>query len=223
MVDGALVDLVVDLVVPVKHLDRAKSRLRGAVAGGAARHRELVMAVVVDTVAAALAAPGVRSLLVVCEDERVVEGLRGTGAECLDRPGLPGLNAALRFGARVLRARDPGSTVGALQADLPALRPAELGRALVAAGGRGAFVPDHEGTGTTLLLSAPGAELDPRFGPGSAAAHGASAAAVGADLPSLRRDVDTPRDLASARALGLGPRTERVLAGNAEFTVLFDA
>ncbi|MDQ3404730.1 MAG: 2-phospho-L-lactate guanylyltransferase, partial [Actinomycetota bacterium] len=97
----------VDLVVPVKALDRAKSRLRGAVPGGVAEHRELVLAVVLDTVEAALTASGVRRLLVVCEDRRVADALRGSGAECVDERGLAGLNAALRFGADTLRAGDP--------------------------------------------------------------------------------------------------------------------
>nr|WP_204456292.1 2-phospho-L-lactate guanylyltransferase [Actinokineospora baliensis] len=205
---------VVDIVVPVKNLDRAKSRLRGAVPGGAEAHRELVLAVVLDTVTAALAAPGVRRLLVVCEDARVVAALAGTGAEVVDERGLPGLNAALDFGADVLRRADPRGSVGAMQADLPALRPADLAAAVAEADGRRAFVADRPGTGTTLLLAAAGTALDPRFGPGSAAAHGAGAVGVGVALTHLRCDVDTPGDLHLARELGLGPRTAR-LAGAA--------
>ena len=193
---------VTDVVIPVKHLDRAKSRLRGAHPD----HRALV-----------LAAPGVRAVLVVCEDERVVAGLAGTGAECRDERGLPGLNAALRFGARVLRSRDPGSAVAALQADLPALAPADLGAALSEAAGRRAYVPDHTWTGTVLLGGAPGQRLDPRFGPGSAGRHAASAVAVGTGLASLRRDVDTATDLAAAADLGLGGgNTERGGRGTTE-------
>ena len=41
-----------------------------------------------------------------------------------------GLNAALSHGAALLRAVDPEVAVGALQADLPALKPAELDAAL---------------------------------------------------------------------------------------------
>ncbi|GGS51992.1 MULTISPECIES: 2-phospho-L-lactate guanylyltransferase [Actinokineospora] len=194
---------MVDIVIPVKHLDRAKSRLRGAHPD----HRALVLAVVRDTVTAAVAASAVRTVLVVCEDERVVEGLAGTGAECVDERGLPGLNATLRFGARLLRERDPDSVVAALQADLPALRPGDLDAAIAEAAGRRAFVPDHEGTGTVLLLSAPGGPLMPRFGVGSAARHAETAVAVGVHLAALRHDVDTPADLAAAAALGVGRHT----------------
>ncbi|WP_436502071.1 2-phospho-L-lactate guanylyltransferase [Actinokineospora sp. HUAS TT18] len=199
-----------DLVVPVKHLDRAKTRLRGAVPGGAAAHRDLVLALLVDTLTAATAAAGVRRVLVVCEDERVVDAVRATGAECVDERGLPGLNAALRYGADRLRAADPAVAVGALQADLPALRPADLTAVIAEAAGRRAFAADRDGTGTTLLLAAPGMALDPRFGPGSASAHGRDAVRVGVACDTLRCDVDTAGDLAEALTLGVGARTAQV-------------
>jgi 2-phospho-L-lactate guanylyltransferase len=193
-----------NLVVPIKRLDRAKSRLRGAVP--ADQHAELVLALLLDTVTAAISADGVRRVLVVCEDERVAAALRGTGVECVDERGLPGLNAALAFGAESLRT--PVNTVGALQADLPALRPADLTAAIEEADGRRAYCADRPGTGTTLLLAAPGEPLKPRFGAGSADAHAASGAVrVGAARPTLRCDVDTEDDLGVAAELGLGVAT----------------
>lgn len=193
-----------DLVVPIKRLDRAKSRLRGAVP--AEEHADLVLALLLDTVSAAAQAPGVGRILVVCEDERIPSALTGTGVECVDERGLPGLNAALTFGAEYLRT--PDSTVGALQADLPALRPADLAAAIAEADGRRAYCADRPGTGTTLLLAAPGQPLSPRFGVGSADAHAAGGAVrVGAELRSLRCDVDTAEDLATAAELGLGKFT----------------
>jgi 2-phospho-L-lactate guanylyltransferase len=195
---------VVDLIVAVKRLDRAKSRLRGA----APDHVRLVLALLLDTVTAARVTPGVRRMLLICEDERVCQSMHATGVECVDKRGLPGLNAALEYGYDVLRAADPHAVIGALQADLPALRAADLATALAEADGRRAFCADRAGTGTTLLLSAPGQPLDPRFGVGSAAAHIASGAvAITAGVPSLRADVDTGEDLAVAAGLGLGPRT----------------
>jgi 2-phospho-L-lactate/phosphoenolpyruvate guanylyltransferase len=196
---------VVDLIVPVKRLDAAKSRLREAFPNRV----DLVLALLLDTVTAALSAEGVRRVLVVCEDDRVPPALRGTGADCVDKRGLPGLNPALEYAAGVLGS---GGVIGALQADLPALRPAELDVALAEAGGRRAFCADRPGTGTTLLLSAPGEPLAPRFGAGSAAAHLASGAVpITAPVPTLRCDVDTTEDLAAACALGPGPRTSTLV------------
>jgi 2-phospho-L-lactate/phosphoenolpyruvate guanylyltransferase len=201
----------VDLVVPVKRLDRAKSRLRGTLP--ADRHTDLVLALLLDTVSAAAAAERVRRLFVVCEDDRVTAALAEAalpGVSWTDERGLPGLNAALRYGAEAMSG---DVAVGALQADLPALRAADLDAALAEAAGRRAFCPDHAGTGTTLLLAAPGTPLAPAFGVGSAAAHAAGGAVpVGLDLPSLRCDVDTAADLARARRLGLGPHTTALLA-----------
>ncbi|MEV4109888.1 2-phospho-L-lactate guanylyltransferase [Nonomuraea sp. NPDC049695] len=195
----------VDLVVPIKRLDRAKSRLRGAVPADG--HADLVLALLLDTVTAAAQAAGVRRVLVVCEDERIPAALAGTGVECLDERGLPGLNAALTFGAEYLGST-PGSTVGALQADLPALRPADLSAAIEEAAGRRAYCADRPGTGTTLLLAAPGEPLRPRFGRRSADAHAATGAVrVGGSLASLRCDVDTEDDLAVAAGIGLGAFT----------------
>ncbi|GGM40698.1 2-phospho-L-lactate guanylyltransferase [Longimycelium tulufanense] len=207
----------VDLLVPVKRLTAAKSRLRG-VAGDRGAHAALALAIVLDTLSAARGAEGVRRLVVVTADPTVAGAAREVGAETL--PDLPdtGLNPALRHGAEVLRAADPDSAVGALQSDLPALRPAELTAALRAAVDPGrpagrAFCLDRQGAGTTLLVAASGRVLDPRFGPGSADAHRASGAStLDGSWPSLRCDVDTRADLRYAAGLGLGARTATRLA-----------
>ncbi|MEU0515857.1 2-phospho-L-lactate guanylyltransferase [Amycolatopsis sp. NPDC006125] len=196
------------LIVPLKPPRTGKSRLRGAV--DERDHAALVLALAWDTLAAATDA-GVR-LLVLAADPAAVSGLRRPGVEVVGERGDGDLNSALRQGEALLRQRDPGAVVGAIQADLPALRPAELAAALAAAEGRRVFVADADGTGTTLLLSEPGGPLDPRFGAGSAAAHaGSGAVPLELDLPTLRRDVDTPADLAEACRLGVGDRTRAVL------------
>ena len=200
------------LVVPVKVLARAKSRL--AVLAGPHRPA-LALAMAADTVAAALACPEVARVLAVTDDLQAAQVLVGLGALVTsDEPGQ-GLNPALRHGAAIAAARWPGAGIAALAADLPALRPAELGVGLrAAARWEHAFVPDASGSGTTLYAARPGAEFRPRFGPGSAQQHRA-AGAVELSLPglaSLRRDVDQPTDLRAASALGVGPRTAAVAA-----------
>ena len=203
----------VDLVVPVKRLAAAKSRLRDP-AGDPAGHTRLALALTLDTVAAARAARRVRTVLVVSADRVVAATLTALGVEVVDDP-LVGLNAAYDRGALLLRERDPHTAVGALQADLPALRADELDAAVTAALAIGAraFTADAEGTGTTFLLAAAGVELDPRFGGGSAARHRATGAvALDGRWPSLRRDVDTAADLAEALRLGVGAHTRTALA-----------
>ncbi|GAB2744189.1 hypothetical protein GCM10027174_17360 [Salinifilum aidingensis] len=206
------------LVVPVKPLDLAKTRLHGAADAGAGRrtaHTALVAAVVLDTVLAARAASGVADVTVVTSDPALRALFREHGVEtCADAPDA-GLNAALRHGAQ-LAVRRGARRVGALQADLPALRPEELDAALRASGGGRAFCPDRHGTGTTLLVAGRDEPLEPRFGASSAAAHARSGApALTGPWPSLRCDVDTAADLEHAARLGLGTRTRRALASHA--------
>nr|WP_285752701.1 2-phospho-L-lactate guanylyltransferase [Lentzea sp. NBRC 105346] len=197
----------VDLVVPVKTLDRAKTRLAGAT-GDPVTHAALALALALDTVSAALRAEGVRRVFAVTSDPAVAAEMAALGVESIPEPPQPGLNAALRHGAQAL-----GSPrVGALQADLPALRPEELAAAIELAGRRRAFVPDRQNTGTTLLLAAPNADLDPRFGEDSAAKHVSSGATpLLGPWPTLRCDVDTPEDLRVASGLGLGEQTSKVI------------
>ncbi len=195
-----------DLVVPMKHPRDGKSRLRGAVE--ADRHPGLVLALAADTLAAVTSSGHVRRVLLVAADPAAVAELAELGVEIVAEPPEKTLNAAFRHGAELLRRDDPHSVVGALQADLPALRAGDLAAALAEAKDRRAFVADRQGTGTTLLLSAPGQPLDPHFGPGSARKHAASGATpLHGEIPTLRSDVDTPEDLAHVRALGVGKHT----------------
>ncbi|RKT85809.1 2-phospho-L-lactate guanylyltransferase [Saccharopolyspora antimicrobica] len=201
----------VHLVVPIKPLHLAKSRLLGEGARRPEAHAELVMAVALDTVAAARRADGVAGIVVVTSDPALTAEFTAEGVEVLADLPAAGLNAALRHGDAALRARV--ARVGALQADLPALRPDDLGAAIRAAGADRSFCPDHHGTGTTLLLAEPGRPLDPRFGSGSADAHaGSGAKPLVGPWDSLRCDVDTEADLRAATALGLGPRTKAAIA-----------
>jgi 2-phospho-L-lactate/phosphoenolpyruvate guanylyltransferase len=194
------------LVIPVKVLARAKSRLT-ALAG--ARRPELALALAGDTVAAAIGCPEVERVIVVSDDPAARAELTGLGALVVPDEPDDGLNAALHHGAAVAASLGPAAT-GALAGDLPALRPAELGRALRAARRwPEAFVPDAAGSGTTLYTAVPVDRFQPRFGPASRRAHldaGVTELAL-TDVPGLRRDVDTPADLGSAADLGLGPRT----------------
>ncbi|MCP9962306.1 2-phospho-L-lactate guanylyltransferase [Streptomyces somaliensis] len=198
------------MVVPLKSLAEAKSRLAGTV--GAPGRRRLALAFAQDTVEAALACAAVRDVVVVTDDPVAAARLAALGAGIVpDRPAA-GLNAALAYGAEAVRARRPRAAVAALNADLPALRPAELERVLTAAGRfPRAFLADAADIGTTFLSAAPGIELRPAFGGASRLRHSSSGAVeirlVG--VASVRRDVDTGADLRAALRLGVGRRTAR--------------
>ncbi|UUU25153.1 2-phospho-L-lactate guanylyltransferase [Streptomyces sp. DSM 40750] len=205
------------LVVPLKPLARAKSRLSDTAGDGV--RPGLALAFAQDTVAAALAATAVGGVVVVTDDPLAARELAALGARTVpddphDSPG-GGLNAALRHGTAVVRAVRPQSPVAALNADLPALRPEELTRVLDAAAAfPRSFLPDAAGIGTTLLAAAPGHDLSPAFGPGSRLRHRRSGAVelVLDTVDSVRQDVDTGEDLRAALALGVGPRTAAAAA-----------
>ncbi|WP_406442121.1 2-phospho-L-lactate guanylyltransferase [Streptomyces sp. NBC_01613] len=196
------------LVIPLKPLARAKSRLSDTAADGL--RPGLALAFAQDTVAAALACPAVRDVAVVTDDALAGRELAALGARIVaDEPG-GGLNAALEHGAAAVRTARPESPVAALNADLPALRPLELRRVLDAAAEfPRAFLADAAAIGTTLLAATPSHELLPAFGPDSRARHRASGAMeLSLDaVDSVRQDVDTGNDLRAALALGVGPRT----------------
>jgi len=185
------------VVVPLKPLAEAKSRLRGACPG--VPHERLVLALAKATITAIGKTPGVGRILVVTGDRTAAEALMLAGAEIAEDPG-GGLNTALARTAAALT-----GPVAAMPADLAALRPEELDDALRAGGAYARwFAADARGTGTAVLACADGRLLDPRFGPASARAHEISGAvALDGAWPTLRHDVDTPADLAEARRLGL--------------------
>ena len=203
-------------MVPVKRLRLAKSRLY-AVGRPRPEHEELALCLALDTVAAALAAGTVRRLVVVTDDPVAREAMAAAGAWVLPDEPNAGLNPALAHGAAAAMRRSARDGVALLSADLPALRPAELDAALAAAAEHdAALVADARGTGTTLLATAPGRPVTPRYGQASAAAHRAAGAVeLTGDWPSLRNDVDTAADLRTAAELGLGPATSAWTATHA--------
>jgi 2-phospho-L-lactate/phosphoenolpyruvate guanylyltransferase len=204
-------------VVPVKSLSNAKSRLATDVPSAGA----LASAFFQDTVSVLTAATGVRGVLVATSDPEVSALAVAAGARVVSDAGHPGINAAARHAAS--RApRDAGILV--VVSDLPCLTPASVEAVLaLASHHRTSFLPDADGTGTTMWLCGPGEAVDPRFGVGSARAHRATGAVDLVSSPRddadvlrpARRDVDTADALRQAVALGVGPAT-RQLVGRSE-------
>jgi len=218
------------VVLPVKGGPAAKSRLAPWPVDPR-DHGRLAAAIAADTLAAVTGSHRVARTVVVTADEAAHAEAERAGAVVVaeSTPG-DGLSAAiadaLAFVARAPTGPVVGQDVGqviepvaVLLADLPALRPDDLDQALdiagaaLAAGAPMVAVPDADLTGTVLLAAASAGALDHAFGADSLAAHrGRGARVLAFDLPRLRRDVDTPRDLADALTLGCGPRTAAAVA-----------
>ena len=122
MTDNALTTWSV--LMPVKVLAQAKSRL-AALAGS--RRAEFALALACDTVAAVLGCDQAARVIVITDDQVAGPALAKLGALVVPDEPRDGLNAALRHGAAHATARWPGDGTAALSADLPALRPDEIG------------------------------------------------------------------------------------------------
>ncbi len=204
----------IGLVIAVKRLTAAKTRL--APVFSAATREGVVLAMLIDTITAAAAVPAVQSITVVTPDDVAGEAARRLGARVLPDPTPQGhrnpLNNAIAAAEQAVRAET--SNIVVLQGDLPALQPQELGEAIGAARTYPrSYVGDRHGTGTSALIAL-GVELDPQFGENSAERHRHSGAIelTGA-WPGLRCDIDTPDDLLVARRLGVGATTAQAIAG----------
>ena len=196
------------LVVPVKTLTRAKSRLTGFPDDV---RRALVTAFALDALAAATSCRAVGPVAVVTDEPDLAGLVRDLGCDVLPDEGAGDLNRVLQ---RAVRALGPAGPVAAMLGDLPCLLPEDLEQALGSVQDKG-FVADAEGTGTTLVAVRDPASFVTHFGARSRAAHvAAGIVEITLEVPSLRRDVDTADDLAAARMLGVGPRTGAVLAGH---------
>lgn len=193
-----------NVVLPVKSLDTAKSRLRRGRSGVP----DLALAFALDTLSAVRASRGAGTVIVVTDDARV-RAASPAGILFVDDPGY-GLNAAVAAG---LHAAGPGR-VAVVTADLPGVTSGDFDAVLADAGRyERAMVADHSGQGTTLL-TARGGLITPRFGAGSRWRHERQGHLVlpVAHSSALRRDIDSPEDLAVAERHPLGAETLKTLA-----------
>jgi 2-phospho-L-lactate guanylyltransferase len=203
----------VALIIAVKRLAAAKTRLAPVFS---ARTREtVVLAMLIDTLTAAASVGSVGSITVITPDEAAGAAAADLGANVLADPTPGGHGDPLNNAITAAEKEVAGSfsNIVVLQGDLPALQTQELSGAIVAARHhQRSFVADRLATGTAALCAF-GADLDPEFGSDSAALHRRSGAIelTGA-WPGLRCDVDTPADLVAARRLGVGAATARAIA-----------
>jgi 2-phospho-L-lactate/phosphoenolpyruvate guanylyltransferase len=206
----------VGVIIAVKRLGAAKTRLAPVLS--AAGRENIVLAMLVDTISAASAVAAVRAITIVTPDEVAAGVARGLGAQVVIDPTPEHhpdpLNNAILHAASVIGATTPNIVV--LQGDLPALQTHELAAAIAAARRlRRSFVADRQGTGTAALFGfGVGSDiaLEPLFGPNSARRHTDSGAVELTEAwPGLRCDIDTAEDLSVAMRLGVGHATTRAV------------
>jgi 2-phospho-L-lactate guanylyltransferase len=181
------------VLVPVKRLDDAKSRLAGALSPA---ERGDLMRQLLDHVLRVVQEAGVGPVTVVS-----AEPLSLNGVPRFDDGHAP-WNDALAAAMALVVNED---VVAVIAGDLPLLEPDEV-RALVAATPeRGLAIARARDNGTNGVAMRPPGAVATRFGAeNSSAVHVEAARAAGldavlVDLPGLAFDVDTPEDLAAWR------------------------
>ena len=182
------------VLIPLKSLDGAKSRLVEALAPG---ERAELMLGLLDGVVAAVREAGVERITLVTP-----EPLELPGVERFDDRGLPwndALAAAMREAVR-----ERVATI--VSADLPLLRADEVLALIEATPERGIAIARATDGGTNAVSMRPPGVLRTCFGePRSSRRHAELARRAGVehtvvDLPGLAFDLDTPADLARLRA-----------------------
>ncbi len=201
------------VLIPVKPLATAKTRLAGVLAP--AERRALVLAMLDDVLEVLAEVPQLAGVALVGGDAELARHLAGRALRLLAEPE-PGLNAALRAASAELAAAGAERLL-ILPADIPGLDRAAV-EALLASGGEPAvaLVAASADGGTNALLLAPPTLLAPAFGPGSCARYRQAAAALGVapkllDLPQVALDIDRPADLLALESLAGAPRTRALL------------
>jgi 2-phospho-L-lactate guanylyltransferase len=189
-------------------------RLAGVLDAG--QRRSLMLALLADVVAAALAADGARAVAVVTSDDDAAATATRLGIPVVSDAGLPWNEGLAHALSHVLPA--PAGVLF-LSADLPAVTVADVSALIAAVPARGVAVARARDAGTNALAVAPARLITPTFGVArSCAAHVALATAAGAeavvvDRPGLSLDLDTPEDLAVALLEGPPDRVWRRVVG----------
>jgi 2-phospho-L-lactate guanylyltransferase len=177
------------VLVPLKALDLAKSRLADALS---ADERAELMRSLLERVVGVVREAGVERITVVTA--RSIEGYD----IWLDR-GLAWNDALAAAAAEVVTT----PIVAVISADLPLVQPDEVEELLEATPAQGIAIARALDGGTNAVSMRPPGLVRTHFGePQSAAVHaGLGVEHVVVDLPGLAFDVDTPEDLARMQAV----------------------
>lgn len=186
-------------IIPVKPLNRAKSRLADVLEPDQRRFlAETMLRHVLETVRAV---PQLMGTLVVSRDNKALAIAREYDARTVQESGAPELNTALLRATRVVASWGCNATL-VLPADLPLIAPEDvtniinLGRSVLSM----VIATDQSEDGTNALFMRPPGLIPYAFGPGSYKRHIQLAQEAGAEVKVYRSDrlsldIDLPVDL----------------------------
>ncbi|MBA3447813.1 MAG: 2-phospho-L-lactate guanylyltransferase [Pseudaminobacter sp.] len=201
-------------LVPVKRLDRAKTRLAAIL--DAAERRALARAMLLGVFGTLSRVRELAGILVVTSDVEAASIARLFGAAVIPDPVEDGTRNAVGRGMRRLdEARAAGVIV--VPGDVPFVTVAELTTVLVAMrSSRVVVVPATRDGGTNILGVSPPAFMPPAYGPDSFTRHVAAARSIGVEpeilsLDGAGHDIDVAADLVLDQGEGPASRTRACL------------
>lgn len=186
-------------VIPVKPLNRAKSRLEKVLSPD--QRASLAEMLFRQVLSVTLASNRIGGVLVISRDTRAIGIARDAGAKTIQESGQSDLNPALERATQVLQ-RWRASAMIILPADLPLVHVDDI-NAMIDAGREGEAVviaTDRHQDGTNALFVRPPGLIEYTYGHESFRKHVMLARAAGAKVTifeseRLQLDIDEPTDL----------------------------
>lgn len=186
-------------IVPVKPLNRAKSRLSPVLEPE--QRQAFSQQMLERTIKTLQAVEAIKGILLVSRDSAALAVGRGLGAQTLTESGVPELNDSLTRATQAVKTWQANGVL-VIASDIPLVTPDDLNTMLQL--GRmppsAVLAPDRRKDGTNAMLVRPPALFPYQFGPGSFERHRQSAEEAGATVKvyeseTLSLDVDYPEDL----------------------------
>jgi 2-phospho-L-lactate guanylyltransferase len=186
-------------IIPVKPLNRAKSRLSEVLSPQ--QREQLAEAMLRHVLSVVRTVPQVMGTLVISRDGRALAIARDYGARTVQESGQPELNAALMRATQFV-ARWKASAVLVLPADLPLIAGEDI-TGIIEMGQKESSIviaTDQDEDGTNAMFIRPPGLIDYAYGMGSYHRHIEMARQAGADVrryqsERLMLDIDMPDDL----------------------------
>lgn len=192
-------------IIPVKPLNRAKSRLSEVLTPE--QRQQLAETMLRHVLSTIQQTPQIMGTLVISRDTKALAIAREYRAHTVQESGQPELNTALMRATQVI-ARWKAGAILILPADLPLVASEDIA-AITRMGQQDCSVviaTDHHEDGTNALFIRPPGLIDYAYGTGSFRRHVQFAHEAGADVKIYRSerlslDIDIPADLQSYQQL----------------------
>lgn len=186
-------------IIPVKPLNRAKSRLADVLSPD--QRNDLAERMFRQVLSIVVHAPQITGTLVISRDPKALAIARDYGAKTIQESNPSDLNPALHRATEVARAWR-ADAIFILPADLPFVAQEDLAE-MIHLGQRDMSIviaSDHQRDGTNAMLIRPPGLIDYSYGPGSFDCHVLAAQQAGAqvyyyDSGRLMLDIDEAKDL----------------------------